>query len=274
MKISIDKLILATITGVASLPLVALAQEGGESGSLELIIKIAEAVSFLGFLFATVVFGQTVKKFGKSTLGSIFFYLTIGTGIFVFISLFLKLGSEYFMVPETSFEIMWHLMFYVSFLMYYLGLRSLVGLGNADQSSSQNVTDAGGRKWGVAAMALIAIIFFLPRLVSSIVGGYATSSLSSFGVHHFLAFILAGFVASYLISAKKKLGQIGLSIAGPLVVGVVALSIQHLWELFTESWKVIAVSGVIVETGEKILLVIAGVAISYGAIRLKAFTKG
>ena len=92
-------------------------------------------------------------------------------------------------------------------------------------------------------------------------------------MHHFLAFILSGVVGSYLFNAKKNLGLIGKAIANPMIIAIWALSIQHLWELLTESWKVFEITGDNIEGVEKIFLIIASVSIAYAAWRLKSFAK-
>lgn len=264
---------LATL-GLLCLPGLVLAQGEAEvSPTVELLIKLAEYLSILSFVAGTLLLMTSVRKFGKSALGSIFTHLMLGTAVFIFISFFIQLGSDFFGVVEELFEIMWHLMFYVGALLYFVALRSLVNLGSADVSAGQMASPAGSKKWAIVAVIIIASIFFAPKFVGSLVSGYAHSSLSGWGVHHFLSFAIAGFVASYLISAKKKLGQIGQAIANPMIVVVGALSLQHFWELLTESWGVLTVQGVIIEGVEQVFLVVAGVAITTAAIRLRTFVK-
>ena len=92
------------------------------------------------------------------------------------------------------------------------------------------------------------------------------------GLHHFLAFLIAGVVGWYLFQTKKLLGPIGQAIANPMLVMIWALSLQHLWELQFESWKTVLVSSQVGEGGEKIFLTIAALGVTYAAWRLRSFS--
>jgi hypothetical protein len=97
--------------------------------------------------------------------------------------------------------------------------------------------------------------------------------LDSWGLHHFVAFVFAGGVAVYLWHARSNLGQIGKLIANPIIIAVAALSLQHLWELLNESWKVIQVTDVVGEGVEKICLTVAALSLIWGGWKLYNFAK-
>ncbi len=240
--------------------------------TIETLISLGYYVSSLAFLIATVLAGGAAGKFGKSALGSVFSYLFIGTGIFFVITVFQKLGADFFGIADESVDIWWHLMFYLALLSYYFGFKALVGLASGEASGQGGFIGAE-KKWGVFSLIVLVVIFLIPRYAEGVVQAYLASPLAQLGLHHFLAFILAGVVGSYLASIKKNIGQIGRAIADPLIVAVWALAVQHFWELLVESWKVI---GVTTETGEgveKIFLTIAGLCVVYAVVRLKSFAK-
>jgi len=240
---------------------------------METLITLGYWVSSLGFLVASIITMLAVRKFGKSTLGSIFFYLFVGTGIFFVITIFQKLGADFFKISHESVDIWWHLMFYLALVFYYYGLKFLVGLGSAETDSSQGIKIGKEKTWGIVALLLLVIIFIIPSWAEPIINTYESSPVGQLGLHHFLAFILSGVVGSYLFNAKKNLGLIGKAIANPMIIAIWALSIQHLWELLTESWKVFEITGDNIEGVEKIFLIIASVSIAYAAWRLKSFAK-
>lgn len=240
---------------------------------MEILFTIGYWLSSLGYLVASVVTMLAVRKFGKSALGSIFSYLFIGTGIFFVITVFQTLGEDFFRISHESVDIWWHIMFYMALIFYYFGLRFLVGLGSTETDANQGVKIGAEKTWGILALILLAIIFIVPSWVEPVITTYESSPLGQLGLHHFLAFILSGVVGSYLFSAKKNLGQIGRAIANPMVIAIWALSIQHLWELLTESWKVIVVSGDTIEGIERFFLVVSAIGIAYAAWRLKSFAK-
>ncbi|MEK7155667.1 MAG: hypothetical protein AAB734_02200 [Patescibacteria group bacterium] len=239
---------------------------------LESAITFGYYVSTLGFLLATVMMGAAVRQFGKSTLGSIFSYFFIGTGIFFAITIFQKLGADFFGIADESMDIWWHLMFYLALISYYFGLRALIGLGSADPSQS-GMRQGAEKMWGIGALVIVAAIFVIPSMAEPIVNAYTASPLAALGLHHFLAFLLAGMVGSYLFRAKKSLGQIGRAIANPMIIAIWALALQHLWELQFESWKTVVVTTEVGEGGEKIFLTIAALCVTYAAWRLRTYSK-
>lgn len=240
---------------------------------METLINFGYWLPFLGFLAASIITILAIRGFGKSVLGSIFSYLFIGTGIFFFITIFQKLGADFFGVSDESANVWWHVMSYIALIFYYLALRFLVGLGNAEIGPNNVVKIGAEKHWMLVAATMLAIIFIIPETMDSLVSFYLISPLAGLGLHHFLAFILAGVVGSYLVSAKKNLGQIGRAIANPMIVAIWALGLQHFWELLTESWKVIIVSEDSIEGVENIFLIIASISIAYAAWRLKSFAK-
>lgn len=241
--------------------------------NIETFISLGYWISTIGFLIASIITMLAVRKFGKSALGSIFSYLFIGTGIFFVITIFQKLGGDFFKISHESVDVWWHIMFYMALISYYYGLKFLVGLGSAETDTNQGIKIGAEKKWGLMVLVLLVVIFIIPNLAEPIITTYESSPLGQLGLHHFLSFILSGIVGSYLFSAKKNLGQIGKAIANPIIIAIWALSIQHFWELLTESWKVINITGDNIEGVEKIFLIIASLSIAYAAWRLKSFAK-
>ncbi|MEO8637506.1 MAG: hypothetical protein ABI430_01230 [Candidatus Taylorbacteria bacterium] len=273
MKISLNKIIVGAVSALATFPIVAFAADGEGSSTLESLITLGYYISSIGFLVASITMFFAVKRFGKSTLGSIFSYIFIGTGIFFVITIFQKLGGEFFGIGSASMDIWWHLMFYMAFIFYFHGLKLLVGLGNVETSPNQGVKIGAEKTWAVVAVLVFAVLFIIPKSADSIVVAYDSSVFGVFGLHHFIAFVFAFAVGSYLLSAKKKLGMIGRAIANPMIVAIWAFGLQHVWELLFESWKVVDVTSATGEGIEKIFLVISAIGLSYAAWCLISFSK-
>src|SRR5262245_19134975 len=100
-----------------------------DMSSLDGITAFAGEVSFAAFILATVLLFVVVSKLGKSAMQTIVTYLGIATGIFVAISAFLTLGADFFHISDSSMDVWWHVLFYMSFVFYFVALRMLVGLG-------------------------------------------------------------------------------------------------------------------------------------------------
>lgn len=241
--------------------------------TIETLISLGYYVSSVGFLVATVLAGLAAQKLGKSAFGSIFSYLFIGTGIFLVITIFQKLGAEFFAISDESMDVWWHLMFYLALFSYFFGFKALVGLASG-AGEGQGGAIGMERKWGLFALVSLVVVFLIPSSVETSVVTYDASPLGQLGLHHFLAFILAGIVGSYLISVKKNIGQIGRAIAGPMIIAVWALAIQHFWELLTESWQVFILTSDKIEGVEKIFLTISAICVISAVLRLKAFARG
>lgn len=241
--------------------------------NLETLISLGYWVSSIGFIAATVAMGVAVKRFGTSTLGSIFTYLLIGTGIFFVVTIFQGLGADFFGIADESMDVWWHLMFYMAFFFWLQSLRLLVNLGAGDASTSTVVKVGAEKMWAAIAVVVLVVIFTIPSSAEGIVSAYLGSNLAELGLHHFLSFMLAGFVGYLFLIAKKKMGQIGQAIATPMIIAMWAFAAQHFWELLFESWKVVNVTSEVGEGGEKIFLTIAAFGVIYAAWRLNSFAK-
>lgn len=237
--------------------------------TLNVLITLGYYVSSLGFLVASYFTLDAVRKSSQSGLKTVLTYLFIGTGIFFVITIFQKLGADFFGIPDESMDIWWHLMFYLAMISYYIGFKALAKLGTNESSAETAVNTSAGVVWGVFCVLVLIMIFIIPSRAESLVSAYLASSLGGLGAHHFIAFIMAGVIGAYLFSAKMFLGQIGRAIASPMIIAIWALAAQHLWELLTESLKVLDVSSTSVEGGEKIFLIIAAVCVTATAIRLR-----
>lgn len=253
-------------------PTLAFAQEEAINPALESAISFGYYISLLGFIVGTIITYMAVKKFGKSTLGSIFTYLLVGTATFLVITVFQTLGSDFFGISDDSMDVWWHLMFYLAFASYYIGLKALIGLGSAEQSAG-SIRVGAEKMWAMFAGVILIAVFIIPSSVEYFILAYVNSAPGMLGLHHFLAFALSAAVGYYLLDAKKRIGQIGRAIATPMIIAIWAFAGQHLWELMFESWKWVDVTSEVGEGGERIFLTISAIGITYAAWRLKSFAR-
>ena len=117
------------------------------------------------------------------------------------------------------------------------------------------------------------MIFVVPNFFEDGVVTYSNSYLGQKGLHHLLAVLLSGMVGSYLLLAKKNLGQIGKAIANPMTVAIWVLSFHHILVLMTESWKILSIPDEIVRGAEQVFLIVTAVCFAYAAWQLKSFAK-
>lgn len=272
MKITLTHFV-SVLFALLCLPFLALAQEEGATGALAMAISLGYYLSTAGFIVATILMALAMRQFGASILGSIFTYFFIGTASFLAITVFQGLGADYFQVSDESMDVWWHILFYLSMFSFYLGLRALVNLGTADPATAGK-TFIPAKVWGIISAMVIVFVFLAATPGEGIVSIYDATLLAQLGLHHFLSFILAAIIGSYIYSAKKNLGQIGKAIANPMLIAIWALSLQHLWELQFESWHTVDVTSEVGEGGEKIFLTIAALGFAYAAWRLRSNAKG
>lgn len=239
--------------------------------TIDILISAGYYVSSLVFLVATIISYLAVKKFGKSSLGSILSYFFIGTAIFFIITIFQKIAVNLYDISFGSMDFWWHIMFYLALSFYFIALKLLVSLGETENVEKQIIKINDEKKWGITAIIVLVLVFILPSLVDSQVNLYLDSVLGKVGLHHFISFAFSAIVSIYLFSVKNKLGQIGKVIANPLIIAIIALSLQHFWELLFESWMVVEVTEHFGEGIEKIFLIIAASCVCYIAYRLKNF---
>lgn len=239
---------------------------------METLISLGYYVSTLGFIIATVVTYNTSRASSQSGLKTVLNYLFIGTGTFLGITIFQKLAEAgVFGISAESTDVWWHIMFYVAMISFYIGFKSLARLGSPDAGAPTSKDSS--MVWGTVTLIVLVTAFVFAGSSESIMQAYNSSRMGELGLHHFVAFALAGVVGAYLFSAKLFLGQIGRAIASPMIITIWAFAAQHFWELLFESWKVVVVTSEVGEGVERIFLVIAAIGITVAALRLRAFTK-
>jgi hypothetical protein len=217
---------------------------------------------------AIILIAYITWKFGKSAFGYLFGYFMFGAVLLGATRLFIYLvdnGSV--AISEGSLEFWWHLIFYMSMLMFFMGCRGLVNLAKG-VTVHESLRKA--MNWGLLCVVFVGLIFFLAGSVDQTLSQvYVGSPLDSFGLHHFIAVISAGLVSYYLYSVRSRIGMIGSGIAIPMIGSMALLSLQHLWELIAESWKLVELTSGAIEQGEQFLVLPALILLIVAFMRLK-----
>lgn len=74
--------------------------------------------------------------------------------------------------------------------------------------------------------------------------------------------MVLGFIVAYYLVKLKQFTLTSMWL--PTIIFLGAIGTQHLWELFTESWKVISLSEPVIEGFELAVVIIGLFAINYG----------
>jgi hypothetical protein len=245
----------------------------GSTPTADMLFSAAGYASLTFFLVATVLLFYAANLFRKTAMYAVLLYFAIGTGMIVAQSAFIALGAQFFGIEDASLDVWWHFLFFLAFAFHFYGLYLLTQLGVAEVDADPEARANRARLWGFLGLCFAVFEFLVPRALENVMQIYTKSPLDSFGLHHFIAFIFAGVVFWYLFFAQKNLGQLGRLIANPVIFALVALSLQHLWELLTESWKVIVVHPDVGEGVEKIFLIAGACSLIWGAWKLISFSR-
>lgn len=250
---------------IALTPL-ALADDDSHGGEKSNLLTILEFVN-LFLLLATI--GLIVWQTSRYTQGSvsiIWGYFLMGTLLLAAIQLFIVFNDVgVIAVHDSTFHISWHLMFYLSMLLFFMGGRGLVNL-----ASNKPPEAAKLKHWAIGSFVFVLIIFLGAEPVNQFVIDYFQGTiLDTFGTHHFGAFLAALLAAFYMLKVRNRYKDIIGIIATPLLIFLALFGVFHLWELLTESWKLIIVEGSVIETVEQIIAIPALSVLLYGFYKSK-----
>jgi hypothetical protein len=232
-----------------------------------------EIANFLLVGIAIAIILSAVRKQKGSLAGATFIYLLCAIALVGAFRAFIFLAETRILdIGEGTIVLFWHAMFYLAMVMFLLGGRSFVRLAGPPHG----VKGAFGEATGLALTFLLVTLFLfliaepLNPLVAAIFEG---SIWDQSGLVHFIAFVLGGFVASYLFQVRARLGRNFAVTAAPLLAALAFLSSLHLWELLTESWGVIKLPSDTIELVEQIAALPAFLLFIYAFWRLRATEK-
>ena len=217
----------------------------------EYISIFLEMINMIFGLLAIVVIMGSIQKFQGSTFGHILLYFTFGTFLLTLIRLFLML-NEVAILPlsdETS-TMGWHIIFYCAAICFLGGMQKLYRYtkDNNSQVNSRNASILGMILTGLGITVLATSHLYDNTYVKLL----RFNNLYILGLHHFIAFLFAGFIAVYLWKAKKQSPKFTL-IINSFLWAFIFLSLVHVWELLTESWHVIPLGSDLIEHIEQLI---------------------
>lgn len=274
-NIQYASIIISTIVGVLFFPVILFADNGAPTeeswalfASLELVI--------LALMFVALFFNYKVaKEYAHSTLGYIlnFFFLSVVllalTRVYIFVAYIGLLG-----VSEKAIVFGWHMLFYLAMITFFIGIRKLLLLFSDHKTKLAKKLFL---RWTLFLVLFVAVIFFFIKIFESTLLAFldifVDTPLESFGSQHFIAFVLAATVSWYLFKLKEKESDFTSVLATPLLIAFLLWSLDHFWELLTESWKVIEIPSTVIEQVEQIIVFPAVAFMVYAFARLWYITR-
>ncbi len=189
-----------------------------------------------------------------------FYFLAFALFLILLARLFLFMFSEIMPVlSDVTLHVWWH-------LISSCALGSMIWAGyRQSRAISTSKFDGFGAKdavFMVVALIVSLLTFFVatpwePVLAEFLVG----SSIDQIGVHHFVVMAL-GFVTSLYVLQLRSFWLNTMFV--PTVIFLSSIGVQHLWELFTESWVLITLTTATIETTEQVMVLVGLVGIIYG----------
>ncbi len=273
-------LLFVLLLSVLSVPAI-LAQEDDEDAiGADVIAHWLEALIFVFIIVAVLLNITVIHKFKTSTFGMPFIYILSGM-ILLGLSrvVILLYDLEILEIQDITLQVWWHLLFYLAMVSFLFALTKIISTAKGQKlvGFTKNDSIILGL-FGLLAAILLLGAEAANQWVASLFDG---SFMDKGGVVHFIAFGLAGFAAAKLFWIRinqKYSGKIIAAIIIPFLLFLALMSLNHFWELLTESWKVILVPEATIETVEQFFWLPAFICMTYGFIRLrkemrKALTK-
>lgn len=232
---------------------------------------IVEAIIFLLVLAAIGLGLYILSAIGSGALNVPFVSFTVGTLLWGASRAFLYLSdNEIFHLADVDTHIWWHAIFYFSIASFIWGGFRLWQIA---QANGQKYSWRDTAVLSVFVLCSLAIFFVAQPLEHTMAPLFVGSFVDSFGLHHFLAILFAAIAAIYIHKMRTSWGKLLAVSVNPLLLFLVLLSIQHMWEILTESWKVIPIAA---ESGEQVEQFIVGpalVALVLGLWRIAGFIR-
>ncbi len=232
-------------------------------GGLEFASFVLVIVALLASLYVIYIIGTGMINVT---------FISFAAGVFfIFLSrAFMYLADEgVYQLSDATFHIWWHLLFYLSMLSFIWGgmrLQQISGSEKPEGFHGKDILVLGSLLLASAGIFLIANPVE-PALAQVLTG----SSIHAIGLHHFLAVVLAVQAASLMLYIKKNWGQILAIGMTPVLIFIILMGVQHLWELLTESWQLLNISESSIEQVEQFIVIPAFFFLIYGMTKIAMY---
>lgn len=209
-----------------------------------------------------------VLKYWESSVGAVLLYFLYGAALLGAFVLFKALvDSSIISIQEGTFEMWSHMIFYLSMLTFFIGATGLTQLTTSTpQQKTFSFTYA--ILMGALFTILTSALFLSAQPLNFLFNMSFFAIFDLLGIHHFIAFAIAALVSFYVYIIKTKHGSYTAAIATPLLLAFALFSLFHIWELFTESLKLIILSETVIERVEQVIAFLAHTLIIYSFIRM------
>ena len=237
--------------------------------TLSELLELAVNISILlGFGMSVYV----VKKIGKGLLNIAVIPLSLGIFLVGISNIFITLNiSGFYQLSETTAHLWWHMITSIGMISVVYGgwrIKNISNVNDEDGFGEKNILALG------AMVAAVVVIFMAAQpLEKSLSAALAGSAVESFGLYHLITFALAFMAGFYLVLTRKQVGNF--IVSAPFVAGFLFfLGGQHIWEMLTESFKIIKIDSEAIELVEQFLVLPAMILFIASQWKIIQFIKG
>lgn len=239
---------------------------------METLLGVVTFVDLALIIYLLWILFGSLRMLGDSVMGNIIkLFILGGTALVGVILMIILFDLGILVIAEETLVVGWHVVFYLAALLFFIAVRKMIKLSKTLEGV---ITSTEVTFWGVFSsiylMATFLVIIVFDKELSKLF--IENKIFSSFGLEHFLAFFFSGLVTFYLIKGRAQLsriGGIGDAITVPLMISMSLWSLNHLWELITESWALIELESSTIESVEQVIILPAIIALIVGFSRLK-----
>lgn len=220
---------------------------------------------------AVTILLMVISQYGASEISVIFRYFVVGTLALAGCRLFILLGNAGILkIGNDTIDLGWHILFYLAMITFFIAGKNMIRLSNDEQKPGSSKR---ALIWEIiSALIVLAVFFGATTIDAPYTAMFDGTWAQSFGLIHFIAFVLGGLAAFYLFY-RAKLGNITTLLAVPFLITFGLFAGNHLWELLHESWKIIPTPDGVGELVEQLFVVPAFFLITYSYLRLWKLIK-
>ncbi|MBI5613320.1 hypothetical protein HY947_00160 [Candidatus Gottesmanbacteria bacterium] len=220
---------------------------------------LALLISSLGVLF------HCILSFRRSFLGSFSFLFFIVVLLLVAIrGYFLLEALGWVDISEVTLMSSWHVAFYIVLLLLMHLSSVMLSLVDPKYQKESVVTTV---MWSLVSLFSVLFIFIFSSYANaSITTVLENSFVDRSGAFHLLALALGSILTLYFVYVARLFSFSRVQTFIVFVTPIFFLALIHLWELLTESWKVIAVSGKMGEMIESVFWIPVCLSMLFGAV--------
>ncbi|MBI2459551.1 MAG: hypothetical protein HYV53_03300 [Parcubacteria group bacterium] len=221
----------------------------------EFLSELLEFVAYISILIGFGLSVYVVKKIGKGILNVALLPLSLGIFLVGLANIFITLNRfGFYQLSETTAHLWWHMIASIGIISVVYGgwrIKAVNSVNDENGFGERSILALG------AMVAAVVVIFIIAQPLERIFStALAESAVENFGLHHLITFSLAFIAGFYLVFTRKQAGNF--IISAPLVAGFLFfLGGQHVWEMLTESLKVIKADHEIIELVEQFLVLSA-----------------